>query len=215
MYWCEKYVWSDELGGWKQWKCVWEMWFEDLYTRGGVHCMYVVLIQLRGCNLIKRVCDTLARFNIDISAIDVDLAFWWVPLPLVFYFQTSTAPLPFLQNQLAGSGDGSLLYMTDLCWQTGVQHMPCALFFPTSDPPGGGSWLGYRLLNAFSFTFCKLHGHMDAVNLLTQVENKCFVTPSQHFMSSPFHHQHVNVVNTVVYVTSSLAFVVAAKKECS
>lgn len=38
--------------------------------------MYVVLIQLRGCNLIKRVCDTLARFNIDISAIDVDLAFW-------------------------------------------------------------------------------------------------------------------------------------------
>ncbi|XP_045123073.1 uncharacterized protein LOC123511337 [Portunus trituberculatus] len=44
----------------------------------------------------------------------------------------------------------------------------CAVFSPTMEPPGGDGWVGRRLPNASSSTYCELNGLLDAVTILTE-----------------------------------------------
>ncbi len=71
------------------------------------------------------------------------------------------------------------------CRQTGGQ--PCSPP-PTMEPPVGDEWLGRRLPDSSSSTFCELHGILDAVTLLVrQRKNGIIICDSQsalHALSS-------------------------------
>lgn len=156
------------------------------------------LIRPGGRNLIKRVCATLTRLNINVPAAEIGptLPPWRVPLPAVSYTPASKADLPALQKQLAletiASVANTVPSAHHLFVDGSVQpdgSAACAVFSATIDPPGGGRWTGRRLANASSSTYCELNGLLDAVTLLTQERlNGVIVCDSQsalHALSSP------------------------------
>ncbi|KAG0719732.1 hypothetical protein GWK47_007122 [Chionoecetes opilio] len=63
------------------------------------------------------------------------------------------------------------------------------MFSPTMEPPGEDEWLGRRLSNSSSSTFCELHGILDAVTLLVQRRVNgvivCDSQPALYALSSP------------------------------
>ena len=148
-------------------------------------------------NLINAVCDNLRGLDINVpreTAIP-GLPPWRVPLPLVTFTPTSKDALPFLQKQLALD--------TIACVSTSVpaaHHIyvdgsvqadgsaACAIFSPTIEPVGG-EWLGRRLPNSSSSTYCELHGILDAITLLVRRSvNGVIICDSQsalHSLSSP------------------------------
>ena len=162
--------------------------------------------QLRpgGQSLVRTVTSSISRLDITIVAANVDpgLPPWRTPMPAVSYTPSSKSDLPQLQKQLAlatiaelssSLRDAHHLY-TDGSLQADASA-GCAVFSPSMDPPQGG-WVGRRLPNSSSSTYCELHGLLDAVTLLTQSRGTglimCDSQPALRALSSPSPaHQHV------------------------
>jgi len=130
-----------------------------------------------GCNLMKVVCDKLQDLNVNVPAPAVvpELPPWRVPHPAVTYTPTSKSDPPLLQKQLALETIASVSTLVPAAHHLYVDgslqadgSAACAIFSPTMQPPVGNEWLGRRLPDSSSSTFCELNGLLDAVTLIVQ-----------------------------------------------
>ena len=136
-----------------------------------------LVLRSGGQNLINAVCNNIRDLDINIpeNAHDPGLPPWRIPLPAVTFTPTSkSAPSP-LQKQLAlETIDGvtsSVPAAHHIYVDGSVQadgSAACAIFSSTIEPPLADGWIGRRLPNSSSSTFCELHGILDAVTLLVQ-----------------------------------------------
>lgn len=135
------------------------------------------LLRSGGRNLVRVVCADFRRLAIDVPAAEVapGLPPWRVPLPIVSFTPTSKAAHPLLQKQLALEAIESVsasvpsahhLYVDGSLQADG--RAACAVFSPTVEPPGVDGWVGRRLPDFSSSTYCELNGLLDAVTLLTE-----------------------------------------------
>ena len=157
-----------------------------------------------GCSLVRTVTSTIRRLGIHITARNVLPAFppWRTPVPSVTYTPTSRAAPPQLQRQSA------LHTIADLSARLRVPHhlytdgslqadggAGCAVFSPSLEAPEGG-WVGRRLPDSSSSTYCELRGLLDAVTLLLRAGTSglvvCDCQPAIQALSSPGPvYQHV------------------------
>jgi len=126
--------------------------------------------------LVSTVCSTLHRLHLDIPVAEVDHGPppWRIPQPHVTFTPTSKTDPPLLQKQLAlqhiATLSSSVPAARHLYADGSVQSnggAGCAVYSPDIDPPEGG-WLGRRLPNASSSTYCELQALLLAVTLLCQ-----------------------------------------------
>ncbi|XP_076035376.1 uncharacterized protein LOC143021653 [Oratosquilla oratoria] len=151
-----------------------------------------------GRNLIRTVCADFQRLAIDVPAAEVvpELPPWREPLPFVSFTPTSKTAHPLLQKQLALETIACVsasvptahhLYVDGSMQADG--SAACAVFSPTLEPPGGDGWIGRRLPDTSSSTYCELNGLLDAVTLLTERRlNGVIICDSKsalHALSSP------------------------------
>ncbi|KAK3871582.1 hypothetical protein Pcinc_023286 [Petrolisthes cinctipes] len=152
----------------------------------------------RGHNIVKVVSDNLRgpNFNIPEQAAVPDLPPWRVPLPTVTLTPTSKNVHPPLQKQLAletiASVSTSVPAAHHIYVDGSVQadgRAACAMFSPTMEPPVQDEWIGRRLPNSSSSTYCEFHAILDAVTLLVQRrKNGVIISDSQsalQALSSP------------------------------
>ncbi|XP_064077587.1 uncharacterized protein LOC135195256 [Macrobrachium nipponense] len=167
--------------------------------------------QLRqgGRTLVSTVCSSIRGLDINIVAENVDhgLAPWQTPVPAISYTPVSKTDLPQLQQQRALETIDRLssslsvahhLYTDGSLQQDGSAG--CAVFSPTLEPPPGG-WIGRRLPESSSSTYCELHGLLDAVILITRTRNNgliiCDSQPALQALSShkpayqPLLHKYI------------------------
>ncbi len=130
-----------------------------------------------GHNLVNVVCDNLCGLDITVpeQAAVPGLPPWRVPLPVITFTPTSKDALPLLQKQLALETIAGVSMSVPAAHHIYVDgsvqadgNAACAMFSPTLEPPVEGEWLGHRLPNSSSSTFCELHGILDAVTLLVR-----------------------------------------------
>ncbi|MPC93904.1 hypothetical protein E2C01_089050 [Portunus trituberculatus] len=130
-------------------------------------------LQPGGRTLVKTVCSILRGQNVVVFQEEEIVPRpppWMLPIPHVCYTPTwKTAP-PSLQRQLALETIASVqashhLYTDGSLLSDGKAGS--AVFSLDTDPPLGG-WMGRKLPNSSSSTFCELYGVLDAVNLLCQ-----------------------------------------------
>ena len=156
-------------------------------------------LQLRpgGRNLVNAVCDNLRDLDINVpeEAGVPALPPYRIPLPTVTFTPTSKdAPL-LLQKQLALQTIASVSTLVPVVHHIYVDgsvqadgRAACAMFCPTMEPPAGDEWLGRRLPDSSSSTFCELHGILDAVTLLVRRKENgiiiCDSQPALHALSS-------------------------------
>ena len=151
-----------------------------------------------GRNLVKAVCDNFCALNLHIPEEEavLDLPPWRIPLPAVTFTPTSKDVHPILKKQLAletitgvssSIPDAHHIYVDGSVQADG--SAACAMYSPTMEPPVEDGWIGRRLPNSSSSTFCELHGILDAVTLLVRRRvNGVVVCDSQsalHSLSSP------------------------------
>ncbi|ROT83564.1 hypothetical protein C7M84_023256 [Penaeus vannamei] len=107
-------------------------------------------------NLMKKVYDKLQDLNVDVPAPAVvpELPPWRNPHPAVIYTPTSRSDPPLLQKQLA---------MVIIASNAGGPA--CTIFSPTMQPPVGNEWLGRRIPDSSSSTFCELNRLLYALTL--------------------------------------------------
>ena len=122
------------------------------------------------------MCSLLHRLEINVAEAEFvpDSPPWLACIPTVSYTSTSKAELPVLQKQQALAAihaESSTIPASHRVFTDGsVQRdgkSGSAVFSPDMDPPEGG-WVGRRLPNCSSSTFCELQGVLDAVTLLCQ-----------------------------------------------
>ena len=133
-------------------------------------------IQPGGRTLVRTICSIIRRLDIDVpEEDDVPGPPPWLQFsPEVCYTPTSKAALPVLQRQLAletiAALSSSVPEAHHVYTDGSVQaddRAGSAVFSPDTDPPPGG-WVGRRLPDSSSSTFCELYGILDAVSLLSQ-----------------------------------------------
>ena len=136
-----------------------------------------------GRTLIKAVSSILLRLNMDVPEAELfpGPPPWLLPTPQVSYTLVSTSVLPAIQRQLAlaaiatmTSADPALprVYTDGSVQPDGTAG--CAVFSPDLDPPPGG-WVGRRLPDCSSSTYCELYGILHAVSLICQRGTKALV----------------------------------------
>ena len=136
-----------------------------------------------GRALIATVSSTLLRLDIAVSEAEPfpGPPPWLIPTPKVSYTLVSTSVLPALQRQLAleaiatvTSADHALhqVYTDGSVQPDGTAG--CAVFSPDLDPPPNG-WVGRRLPDFSSSTYCELYGILHAVSLICQRGIKALV----------------------------------------
>ncbi|KAG0715217.1 hypothetical protein GWK47_012455 [Chionoecetes opilio] len=130
-----------------------------------------------GHNLINAVCNSLRGLDITVpeEAAVPGLPPWRVLLPVVTFTPTSKDVSPLLHKQLALETITAVSMSVPAAFHIYVDgsvqadgSAACAMFSPTIEPPGEDEWLGRRLPNSSSSTFCELHGILDAATLLVQ-----------------------------------------------
>ena len=142
-----------------------------------------------GRSLIKTVSSTLRRLDMDVSEAEPfpGPPPWLIPIPTVSYTLVATSVLPALQRQLAleaiatmTSADRSLhqIYTDGSVQPDGTAG--CAVFSSDFDPPPGG-WVGRRLPDSSSSTYCELYGILHAVSLICQRGIKALVICDSKF----------------------------------
>lgn len=128
-----------------------------------------------GRNLVRTVCADLRRLEIEVPAAEIVsvLPPWRVPHPIVSFTPTCKADHPILQKQLAletiASESASDPEAHHIYVDGSVQadmSAACAMFSKTINPPEDNGWVGRRLPNSSSSTYCELNGILDAVTLL-------------------------------------------------
>ncbi|KAG0725045.1 hypothetical protein GWK47_039378 [Chionoecetes opilio] len=147
-----------------------------------------------GHNLINAVCNNLCDLDITVpeEAAIPGLPPWRVPLPIVTFTPTFKDVPPLLQKQLALETIAGVFTSVPAAPHIYVDgsvqadwSAACAMFSPTMEPPGEDEWLGRRLPNSSTSTFCELHGILDAVTLLFQRRvNGVIVCDSQSALSA-------------------------------
>ena len=155
-------------------------------------------LRLGGNNLVKAVCDNLRALAINVPEDDAvpDLPPWRIPLPPVTFTPISKDAPPFLQKQLALETiadvsvtipDAHHIYVDGSVQADG--SAACAMYSPSIEPPVEGGWIGRRLPNSSSSTFCELQGILDAVTLLVHRRLSgvvvCDSQSALHSLSSP------------------------------
>lgn len=146
-----------------------------------------------GKNLVRAVCTTLQRNGINVHpAANVDLGMppWQLPHPEVTFTPTSKKDPPLLQKQLA------LETIAEV--SATVSSAACAVYSPTMEPPRGDEWVGRRLPNSSSSTYCELQGLLDAVTLLNHILVNGIVVCDSQALSSVCDH----VVHKILYQIS-------------
>ncbi|KAG0715185.1 hypothetical protein GWK47_012528 [Chionoecetes opilio] len=149
-------------------------------------------------NLVNAVCNNLRGVAITVpeEAAVPALPPWRVPLPIVTFTPTSKDAPPLLQKQLAletiAGVSTSVPAAPHIYVDGSVQadgSAACAMLSPTMEPPGDDEWVGRRLPNSSSSTFCEFHGILDVVTLLVRRSmNGVIVCDSQsalYALSSP------------------------------
>ncbi|KAG0720142.1 Gag-Pol polyprotein [Chionoecetes opilio] len=126
--------------------------------------------------LVNTVCSTLLRLDLNVPVAEVDHGPppWRIPPPQVSFTPTSKAAPPLLQKQLAlehiAAVSSSVPAAPHLYVDGSLQpdgSAGCAVYSPDVAPPEGG-WVGRRLPNLSSSTYCELQGLLLAVSLLCQ-----------------------------------------------
>ena len=166
------------------------------------------LLRPGGQSLVRTVTSSIRSLDINIVPENVDpgLPPWRVPVPAVSYTPASKSDLPHLQKQIALATIAELsssLHEAHHLYTDGSLQADssagCAVFSPSMEPPQGG-WVGRRLPNSSSSTYCELHGLLDAVTLLTQTRATglimCDSQPAIRALSSPSpaHQQVVTLI---------------------
>ena len=126
--------------------------------------------------LVSTVCSTLQRLDLRVPVVEVDHGPppWRIPTPQVTFTPTSKADPPLLQKQLAlehiSAVSSSVPAAHHLYVDGSVQpdgSAGCAVYSPDVEPPEGG-WVGRRLPNFSSSTYCELRGLLLAVTFLCE-----------------------------------------------
>lgn len=126
--------------------------------------------------LVNTVCSTLQRLDLRVPVDEVDHGPppWKIPQPQVTFTPTSKAAPPPLQKQLAlehiNAVSSSVPAAHHLYVDGSVQpdgSAGCAMYSPDTEPPEGG-WVGRRLPNSSSSTYCELRGLLLAVTFLCE-----------------------------------------------
>ena len=125
--------------------------------------------------LITTVSSILRRhINVPVAEVDHGPPPWKLPRPRIWFTPTSKSDLPLLQRQLALESIANMssevpaahhLYVDGSLQADGSAGY--ALYSPTMKPPEGG-WVGHRLPDSSSSTYCELHGILKAVDVLNQ-----------------------------------------------
>jgi len=160
--------------------------------------------------LVNTVCSTLQRLALDVPVAEVDRGPppWRILQPQVTFTPTSKADPPRLQKQLAlehiaavsSSVSAALhLYVDGSLQPDGSAG--CAIYSPDMEPPEGG-WVGHRLPNSSSSTYCELQGLLLSVCVLCQRQvNGIVMCDSQSALqaiSSP-QPTHRDVVHQILH----------------
>ena len=126
--------------------------------------------------LVNTVCNTLQRLDLRVPVVEVDHGPppWRIPQPQVTFTPTSKTDPPPLQKQLAlghiSTVSSSVTAALHLYVDGSVQpdgSAGCAMYSPDVEPPEGG-WVGCRLPNSSSSTYCELRGLLLAVTFLSE-----------------------------------------------
>ena len=84
--------------------------------------------------------------------------------------------------------------------------MSCAMFSPTMEGPEGDGWVGRRIPNSSSSSYCELNGQLDAVTLLNERGLNgliiCDSKPALYTLSSP-RPAYDKVVGNILFQLSS------------
>ena len=155
-------------------------------------------LRIGGQNLLRAVCDNYRALNLHVPEEQAvpHLPPWRIPSVDVTFTPITKDAHPILQKQAAletvASVSASIPDAHHIYVDGSVQadgSAACAVYSTTLPPPTQGGWIGRRLPNSSTSTFCELHGVLDAVSLLVQRSlNGVIVCDSQlalHSLSSP------------------------------